>query len=66
MEEITDYYGRSYYVEDIDKDSILKDDDKIYVVHWNLIYSYLFLKNYKSGFILNIECKIKKIICPVS
>lgn len=62
MEEIKDYYGRSYYVVDVDKNSILKDDDQLYVVHWNLIYSYLFLKNYKSGYILNIECNPDKII----
>ncbi len=66
MEIITNYKGDKYYVEDVTKYTILQDNDLLYIVHWGTIHSYLFCKNYKNGFLLNIECKMKKIISPVS
>lgn len=52
---------RKYLVEDIDSNTILNDDDKIYVGRWKLIYSRLFTINYKSGIVarepIMFECK---------
>lgn len=60
------YYG---LVEISDEDIVdfepLKDDDKVYVVEWKSVHSYLFLKNYKSGQIMKWH-KCRRVINKIT